>query len=637
MANSTPNLPSYVSFHGMTRDPFSFEVEADMYYSEPIRKQRLDVLLHLTEYGNEVMVVIGPKGSGKTALLQQYQKNEHDNWKVAPIEVLQGFDERKFLKQLYRQMDLPFRGASYNELMDYMEKHFRQLQENSIVPVILVDNADLLPVTALKKVLEMASLTNDESKPLIRVIMFGTEKIKEQFKQPQLGHLANLPMRSLELPPLSEEQTVHYILHRTLAAKFNGKDIFNEPAILKIYRESFGWPARINEICHDMLSRSVPRKNQASLPSMDEKARNPKQLVAAGIAFVALAAVLVFQQQIGGLVNKASDIVSNITTDIQQPEPETVVNQNNIKPEPVATPEPTTLVEKLKSRDSSYHQVNNETEQRKPKSTTPDTEEVAASELATTPVVTEKPDNSGLNIPHGNNWILSQGPNHYTLQVVAGENIETIDDFIKQHQLRDNIAFYHTLRKDKDWYGLVYGMYENKELAKAAVNQLQPSLKRLNPWIRSLGGIQTDIHKLPADTTSTTAALKERLSKPEPRPQSTTQASGTSKTGVPVTEVNRTEEWIMRQRYNHYTLQLTANENLEAIYQFIDRHKLRDSIALYKTIKQDKPWYVLIYGIYSNKQLAISGISRLPTNLQLVKPSIRKFDDIHRDIRKASS
>lgn len=630
MTNSTSNLPPYVAFYGMTRDPFSPEAEDDLYYAEPTRKQRLDVLLHLTEYGNEVMVVIGPKGSGKTALLKQFQKNRQEDWKVAAIEVLEGFDERKFLQQLYRQMDLAFRGATFNELLDYIEKHFRQLQENSLVPVILIDNAEQLPVTAIKKILELASLTTNDKKPLIRVIMFGTENVKEKLKLPQLGHLVNLPMRSMDLPPLSEEQTVHYILHRTLAAKFNGKDIFNEPTILKVYRESFGWPARINEVCQDVLIKSVPGKNREAMPDTETKSRNPKQLLAAIIALIVLAVVLAFQNNINELVSSSRDIFANLTTGAQHTEPEVTPNQTITNNESVEPPEPTTLVEKLKNRDPAYQGGTQDKEQEALQSEKPESEQTP------TLGVTKQQINNKLDISRGNDWILLQNPAHYTLQVVAGENLETIDDFKKKNQLKDNIALYESLRKGKPWYGLIYDVYENKQMAAAAVDQLPPSLKRVKPWIRSLDGIQKDIRKLPVEQPKKQETLVEKLSKPQPRQQAATTPVKLAPE-VPVVEITRQEGWILRQRYNHYTLQLVADDNIETIHSFINRHKLKDSIALYQTTRQNKPWYVLIYGIYSNKSLAESGINRLPANLQLVKPSIRQFNDIHQDIRKISS
>ncbi|WP_455198470.1 AAA family ATPase [Kaarinaea lacus] len=644
MTNSNTNTPSYVAFYGMSRDPFSPEIEEDIFYAEPTRKQRLDVLLHLTEYGNEVMVVIGPKGSGKSTLLSQFQKNKHEDWKVAHVEIQEGFDERKFLQQLFKQMDLAFRGASFNDLLEYIEKHFRQLQENSVLPVILIDNADQLPITGIKKVLEMASLTNDESKPLIRVIMFGTEKIKEQIKDPLLGHLANLPIRSMELPPLTEEQTVHYILHRTLSANFNGNDIFNESAILKIYRESFGWPARINEVCRNLLLKSVPSKSQGEMVNMDTKGRNPRQVLLAGIAIAVLAAVLVFQNNVSEIINKSRDLFSSLSDSAQsngQPKELATAGQQTSTSKTAESAEPETLVEKLRSRNPAYQETAEKPAQTDDKTDIPETtvpvtsqaEKPGTPEPAAKQPIIKQTYNSKLGIEHGNDWFLQQDAGHFTLQVVAGENLDTINEFVKKHKLTDNIALYHSLRKSKPWYGLVYGQYENKQQAVNAANQ--PTLKKFKPWIRSLGGIQKDIRKLPVASTDKMESLVEKLSKPQPAQPVTTVKEVATQQVQPV-EIARQEEWILRQRYNHYTLQLMASENIDAINRFVLRHKLKDSIALYQINKDDKTWHVLIYGIYSNQPLAESGIGHLPASLQRVRPVIRQFSDIHKEIKNPS-
>lgn len=629
MSNSNTNPPPYVAFYGMSRDPFGAEVDPDIFYAEPTRKQRLDVLLHLAEYGNEVMVVIGPKGSGKTTLLQQFKNNKQNNWETAHIETTEGIEERKFLKLLYQQMGLAFRGASFNELLEKMHQHFKKLHSENKLVILLIDDAEQLPVTALKKVLEMASLTNNENKPLIRVIMFGTENVKEHFKQPQLGHLANLPIRSMDLPPLSEEQTAHYILHRSLSAKFNSKEIFTEPNILKVYRDSYGWPARINEICREILIKSVPSKDQGAMPGLDSKSRSPKQLIAAAIALAVLVIVLVFQGNVSDWINKGNNLVANLSKETLQAEPATTSEPS--KTPPPAMPEPETLVEKLKSRDPVYKKINGDTEtidpdkvMTEPVKTQTETGSTISGEPQ--PVITQTSEVAGLNVQHGNDWILLQNSEHFTLQVVAGQSVKTISDFIEEHKLQDNIALYQTLRKGKPWYGLIYGAYGNKELAVSAVEQLPPKLKRLKPWIRNFNGIQQDIGKNRLAEPKRQQPVAVSLPKVE--------AVNTEKPEDAVINVKRQEEWIQRQRYSYYTLQLAAAEDIESINRFIDEHNLKDSIAFYRTSRQEKPWYVLIYGIYSNESLANTAISHLPLKLQQLKPMIRQFNDIHQDIRK---
>jgi septal ring-binding cell division protein DamX len=99
------------------------------------------------------------------------------------------------------------------------------------------------------------------------------------------------------------------------------------------------------------------------------------------------------------------------------------------------------------------------------------------------------------SIPRKEKWILDQNTRHYTLQIVAGENLKTIEEFITEHKLKNNIAFYRSVRKGKPWYGLIYGIYTHKQAAISAINQLPKNLQRLKPWLRSIKSVQSDINK----------------------------------------------------------------------------------------------------------------------------------------------
>ena len=99
------------------------------------------------------------------------------------------------------------------------------------------------------------------------------------------------------------------------------------------------------------------------------------------------------------------------------------------------------------------------------------------------------------SIPRKEQWIFEQDARHYTLQIVAGENLKTIEEFITEHKLKNDIAFYRSVRKGKPWYGLIYGIYTHKQAAISAINQLSKKLQRLKPWVRSINSVQSDINK----------------------------------------------------------------------------------------------------------------------------------------------
>lgn len=625
MQNHTDQTPSYVAFYGMQRDPFNPGIEDDMFFPEPVHKQHLDALLHLAQFGNELMIVSGPKGSGKTTLLKQFQYKALQNWVTPNIDAQGGIDERKFLQQLYHRLGLKYRGATYNELLERMRQHFHKLRKKSQLPVLLIDNAEQLPVTALKKILELATLTTDDKKPLVRVILFATENIIENLKVPQLGPLAAQPMRIMELSPFNEEQTINYIKHRLSAAGFKEKEPFNESALLRIYKESYGWPALISQLSHDLLARSVPSKDQGAIPDFGAKTSHPMRLIALVVTIAIIGAAVFYKDLIPAQVNRIMETVNSfIKTSTSQakispaPKPTAKPTAKPTTAKPVIKPATSSLAEQLKRRDPTYQAV---AKQETRKSATP--------AIAKAP----KPPTDGLNIQRREDWILLQNPNSYSMQIASGQYVDTIRDFIAEHHIKNNLAFYSTTRKGKPWHVLIYGIYSNKDLAIKAVGQLPNKLQRAKPWIRQLSGIQKDIRKVRIAKPSISKSqpqesLVARLSKPAP--------IETRSPDLPEIKITRREEWILRQRSRHFTLQLMADENLATITRFINVHNLKNSIALYKTTHEGNPWYVLIYGIYTNEELANTAISHLPTYLQQLRPSIHQFSEVQKDIHNAS-
>jgi DamX protein len=566
--HTSTSSSSYVISYGMSREPFGDAIEDDLFYAEPARKQKLDILLHLTQYGNELMLVTGPEGSGKTTLLQQFQLHALDTWKIARIEAKNGIDERKLVQQLFHQMGLEFHGASHAELLEHLEHHFDSLQHSARQAVMLIDDAEQLPVTALKRVLELASLTSKTHKPLLRIILFGTGKLEENFSDPLLGSFSHIVRHNIELPAFDSEHTAHYIFHRLSAAHGNDNKPFSESTLNRIHKQSQGWPGKINQLAHNRLIEA----SLAATPGNTTSTFNVPRAIAALIGITLISALLFFQDEF----NQWLDGTENQTTAAQQ---QAIVQHLHLKPEsePEKPAEATTESTTMPSVASPTIAATSTTEPPVDTSmddftaTVKETESAQQMTLATdktpttekqespfappaTPstdakallgdtakpaLVTASPDSASavmsattiaattdsmkrtatdqLNLKTGSpatakpqtppaeipidlpgyreNWILKQNPEHYTLQLVAGKNVDTLRQFIQEHTLSESIALYRSTRKNQPWYGLVYRTFPNKQAAIDARSRLPKSLQRLKPWVRNLGALQKELRK----------------------------------------------------------------------------------------------------------------------------------------------
>jgi len=92
-------------------------------------------------------------------------------------------------------------------------------------------------------------------------------------------------------------------------------------------------------------------------------------------------------------------------------------------------------------------------------------------------------------------WIQQQNPEHYTLQLVAGNNLKTLRAFIQRHSPTEPIAVYRSSRKDKPWFGLIHGVFASKQQAIDASNRLSKTLGRQKPWVRKLGPLQKELRE----------------------------------------------------------------------------------------------------------------------------------------------
>ena len=95
-----------------------------------------------------------------------------------------------------------------------------------------------------------------------------------------------------------------------------------------------------------------------------------------------------------------------------------------------------------------------------------------------------------------NAWVMAQKADHYTLQLVAGRQKQTITNFIKKYQLKEDLIYFSSKRNDKIWHNLSHGIYPDRSTANQAAKNLPASLAKVKPWIRKIGTIQAEIRKL---------------------------------------------------------------------------------------------------------------------------------------------
>jgi len=79
--------------------------------------------------------------------------------------------------------------------------------------------------------------------------------------------------------------------------------------------------------------------------------------------------------------------------------------------------------------------------------------------------------------------------------VIGVRNKESLLNFIKVHKLlqNQNVAYYKTVNRGKQWYPLLYGVYPTKSEAADATKELPGKIQKSIPWIRKISAVQKEV------------------------------------------------------------------------------------------------------------------------------------------------
>lgn len=504
-----------------------------MYYADAALTQRLDLLLHLTQYGNELLLVTAEQGGGKTCLLHQFKQRAQTHWHIGHITATATSSKVQIIKQIYQQLDLQPESLTQTPTTKVLKRELEMFLLAKSRVVLLVDDADKLPIEALEVLLELSTII-DKGKSPLQLVLFCQPQIKIKLAAPELEQKRFLKQRKIDLPVLNVKQTDSLIQHRLHTAGMQGSKVFTRTTIEKIYKLSAGNPDRICTAAHQILTDSTPKERHSFFPLnyiLDQPF--PRLINSLAILSVAilLGGLLYFQDNINAVyqydVNPETQWPAKRQTQLALEIPHAgdgVKNSDSVANAKLPPVQP--IADRLETAESAKREIpqtalaQHDTESKSAipganstKPPAPVLDKLATGldekmKLAATtgpvhkqtppspPVTSQRtPPKNPLAIKRQTDWILAQKSDYYTLQLMAGYNLSTIQNFLKQYRLnQDNIAYYLSYNKGKAWHSLVYGIFPDRATARLAIKDLPPELVAAKPWIRKLHYIKRDIN-----------------------------------------------------------------------------------------------------------------------------------------------
>ena len=492
---------------GMLRDPFGSK-EAP-YFTTEARNQQLAMLEHLSRYSAMLLIIEGPSGSGKTAFMQEFARHQVDSSVISQVHGSMLMTAGQLLDAIYAGFHDVLGSIKPDSTFSPLLTFANEKEQKGQTALVLIDCAQELNTDAIIMLLDMMSLAN-ENQAVPHVVLFSEQPLARNLDAFQRNRFLQLSHEQY-LQPFSLEQTRGYLLHRVRGIGGEINLPFTDKQIRHIHKVSNGYPGAINRTAQGLMG-----VGQADEPSPSAFKFN----LALGFPLVHMALLSVVMLAI---------LITVIFSDTGDTSPVAGEAIALVKKAPVAQSQTIARIEEMQKRLNANNQPFSlppipadalmQTDNNSTKTTAitaaPIKQATLVDTLATTlipvaktievtPAVTkQKPAlTQASQAPPAatdrfekTTWWLAQSPTRYTLQLLGTYNLGTVKDFIRDQGSLDHFSYFHALHKEKDWYVVVYGNYRNRSEAIAAVETLPQELRGLNPWARSVRGVQQDIRK----------------------------------------------------------------------------------------------------------------------------------------------
>ena len=521
-----------LSQNGISQAPFSQPNDSESFYFDDDRRALLDQTLHLCQFGNNLVVLTGNTGVGKTAFLQQTHLELQETATACLISAGVLMSAEDVFSQIARQLDFPLNtdelGAG--ELISLLRQTIAEEEMNRVV--FIIDDAHHLDDQTL---FALVSLLQGQRQNHLHLLMSGDQTLPDRFDQ---FELVDILVYDLTLEPFTKNDIPDYIAFRLDAAGYESEDLLDKATLNQLWQDSQGYPSALNQAAQSLLF------DQEMTPDLELEEKNSLGLPLfhmAGLVILLAALILalfylgddsetVDSENINTTNSTIDDPITESTTETIEPVPSTEATPTVSPVLSLDTPEPSTTDSAAtqpttQNQENPSSQVSNtaentdaisseknasatETSISEPQKTevTPDTSnnnEVITQSPTTTetestpdkPSTTKTGPQSTTSQTNSSaqQTVLNWPDNHFALQVIGASNREALVDFIAKQPNQNQLKLVTVTRNSQPWHIVVIGSYPNNEAARQAILRLPQSQINSSPWPRKVNELKQQI------------------------------------------------------------------------------------------------------------------------------------------------
>jgi general secretion pathway protein A len=264
----------YKEFFGLRANPFNVNPDPRYLFLTRHTEEALACLTYGIQSRKGFVLLTGEVGTGKTTLI-----NKLLEWlRMQQVATAFIFNSRMDVPQLLdfvmADFGIPCDSKSKSQILQRLYSWLLDRYRAGETAVLIIDEAQSLSDEVLE---EIRMLTNLETftEKLLQIVLVGQPELEQRLKQPHLRQLRQRLTLRAKTHPLNVEETKSYIAQRLRIAGSNGDAVFDNDAVLALFKYSNGIPRIINLLSeHCLVSAFVDQKKLVTAEIVDSVAKD---------------------------------------------------------------------------------------------------------------------------------------------------------------------------------------------------------------------------------------------------------------------------------------------------------------------------------------------------------------------------
>ena len=449
----------YLDHYGLSAAPFRITPDTDVFFAGANRGLTLDAMVYAITHDEGIVKVSGGVGSGKTMMCRMLME------RLPPHVVIvylanPSLSRDDILYAIADELKISAPALPSSAMLRILHEHLIKLFEDGRQVVVLIDEAQAMPIETLEEIRLLSNLESPRHK-LLQLVLFGQPELNAILARPEMRQLKERITHHFTLEPLQRRDVAEYLSFRLRAAGYRGPEIFGTAAVKRITDASLGMTRRINILADksllaafaDNTHQIAPRHVRAAIRDSEFRPDHHRRVK---FAF-ALGAIALATVALGLLLPKAGE---------HRQEPQPVVTDDNVSitplQSPIAPPLPATTA-------TAPAQAN------------------PPVPAAANPLLLGKQTLARIEATH--QWLAKTGDDRWFIQLLTADisSAGKIEDFVANaiRQADENQVHVYIVKiNGTQRVGVIYGDYPSSEAALAAAKQFPESLRTLEPFPR---------------------------------------------------------------------------------------------------------------------------------------------------------